>query len=768
MKRLSVSQPLLDDSDSFDIPSPPPLSENRFDSSFHLLNQLHAAASAGGQTAVAAAAAEEEEEEEVADESRRAPIATIPELQLDYVDSPEDKENVPASRDAPEAHLTAAEVETPPDTDEPSRPVTPAIPPVAVNHTSGRRVDNPDWVSAGGEPCDIPQQPCTNADTSLAALSHDRPDEPQDSEVPPVSAPPHQADTLRRDTDSPSNPETNPTPANSIPEPTERVSATRGAKPLPPVDQDKVYGELCESLLPQSFTSEVLSSLSHHPTSRVYFETRQLSATGEPVSVRTLDESQLERNFVYSRLSSSAAGKTEDDESGYRPAVTPSYSEPQRDSVFTYRYPSSSLYSRPEPADGRDALRLSAVKSDSLSISSSPEVQLSTPPIPDYATSRGTRAQVTGSSRRAILVKELVTDEVSSHACSPSPVPEEASMERKSLSSFSVDLPGLTDAAAAAADGLASPTYLSVGSDDGSAMDVYYSAEEDNDVYSADEDVYSAAESEETYVGEGTGEVLQELCFPEEEEGEWRSRITQEVLLEGKDDYHSPVETPGRAANQEAAGSNSPPAADCAESGEKDEPTVAIPRVRGGGQEGTKAELLPAPVGQVSGAMVCELPLPSGEPQQQREERNWVTELAPEDHPNEEQHPADQEGVQLGYRGTWRSHYTDLAAGEDGVITGKPREAEEEVLTSEGGDESRESKESEAAAPLAQSPEPQATAESQDNRALQSSGEWAGPITQADRTGAARRQVTVEPSAAQTHRPGDQLQAGGRTDTVEG
>lgn len=760
MKRLSVSQPLLDDSDSFDIPSPPPLAENRFDSSFLLLNQLHAASSGGSRAAA-------EEEEEVADEPRRAPIATIPELQLDYVDSPEDKENVPVIRDAPKTHLAAAKVETSPDLDEPSRPVTPAIQPPAVNHTSGQRVDDSDQVPAGGEPCDIPQQPCTNTDTSLTALSHDRPDEPDDSEIPPVSAPPHQADILSRDTDSPSDPETNPTPANSIPEPTESVSATRGAKPLCPVNQDKVYGELCESLLPQSFTSEVLSSLSHHPASKLYFETRRLGAKGEPVAVRTLDESQLERNFVYSRLSSSAVGKVEDGGSGYSPAVTSSDSEPQPDSVFTYRYPSSSLYSRSEPGDGRDALRLSAVKSDGFSISSSPEVQLSTPPIPDYATSRGTHTQVTGSSRRAILVKELVTDEVSAHACSPSPVPEEASMERKSFNSFNVDL---TDAAAAAADGLASPTYLSVGSDDSSAMEVYYSAEEDNGVYSGDEDAYSAAESEETYVGEGTGAGLQELHFPEEEEGEWRSKIVQEVVLEGKDDYRSPVQTPGRAGNQEAAASDSPPAADFAKSGEKDEPTVAIPRVRGEGQEGTKAELLAAPVGQVSGAMVCELPPPSGE-LQQREERNWVTELATEDHPNGEQRPADQERVHLGRRGAWRSHYTDLAAGEDGVITGKPREVEEEVLISKGGDESRESRESresEAAAPLAQSAEPQATTESQDNRALQSSGEWAGPITQADRTGAARRQVTVEPSAAQTRRPGDQLQAGGRIDTAEG
>lgn len=710
-----------------------------------------------------------EVEEEVADEPRRAPIATIPELQLDYVDSSEDKENVPVGRESPKTHLTAAEVETSPDLDEPSRPVTPAIQPVlAVNHTSGQRVGDSDQVSAGGEPCDIPQPPCTNTDTSLTALSHDRPDEPDDSEIPPVSAPPHQADILSRDTDSPSDPETNlQTPAHSIPEPTESVSATRGAKPLRPVDQDEVYGELCESLLPQSFTSEVLSSFSPHLASKLYFETRQLGAKGEPVAVRTLDESQLERNFVYSRLSSSAVGKVEDGGSGYSPAVTSSDSEPERDSVFTYRYPSSSLYSRSEPADGRDALRLSAVKSDGFSISSSPEVQLSTPPIPDYATSRGTRTQVTGSSRRAILVKELVTDEASSQACSPSPVPEEASMERKSFNSFNVDL---TDAAAAAADGLASPTYLSVGSDDSSAMEVYYSAEEDNGVYSGDEDAYSAAESEETYVGEGTGAGLQELHFPEEEEGEWRSKIAQEVVSEGKDDYRSPVETPGRAGNQEAAASDSPPAADCAKSGEKDEPTVAILRVRGEGQEGTKAEFLAAPVGQVSGAMVCELPPPSGEPQQ-REERNWVTELATEDHPNGEQRPADQERIHLGHRGTCRSHYTDLAAGEDGVITGKTTEAEEEVLISEGGDESRESRESresEAAASLAQSSEPQATAESQNNRALQSSGEWAGPITQADRTGAARRQVTVEPSAAQTRRPGDQLQAGGRIDTAEG
>lgn len=689
MKRLSVSQPLLDDSDSFDIPSPPPLSENRFDSSLLLLDQLHTSASAVP---------------EVTDGPRRAPIATIPELQLDYVDSAEDEKD--DGGDAPPVHVTDAEAETSPDLDEPSGAATPELP-----ATSDQGAD--DFYRL---------EPCKN-NAPLADLSRHRPDE-HDSDTPAASAPPHHASAFSRIQDSPPDPETNLTHATSS------VVAANSVTPLPPADQDRVYGELCESLLPQSFTSEVLSSLSR-PASKLYFETRQLGAGG-------LDESQLERDFVYSRLSSSqeplaAAG------SSYTPAVT-SYSEPD------YRYPTSSFHSRSAPSDDWDTLRFSAAKSDTFGVGSPPEAQLSTPPIPDYATSRGTPAQVTGSSRRAILVREFVTEEVSTLACSPSPVPEDANMERKSVSSFGVDLPGLTEAAVAA-DGLASPTYLSVGSDDGSAIEVYYSAEEDNGSYSGDEDIYSAADSEETYVGEAPAEPLR---FPQEVEGTWRTWMGQR---EREGDDGSLTETAGGDRKQEAATSVPPPAGEGARSGEKGEPTVATWRVRGGGQEGTKAELLAAPVEQVSGAKVCELPPPTAEPplqQQQEEERNWLTDFPHEDHSSGEQrvHPAG--------RDSWRSVYT---TGEESAVASEPTEAGVRVPRREGGEEP---------APLAASAEPQAATRCQDDSALQSSSEWAGPITQADRTGSVWRQVTFEPSAAQTCRPGDQLGAGGRGDIIEG
>lgn len=855
-----MSQPVLDESDSFDIPSPPPVATNRFESSFSLFNKLHSERSTSSQLEEKELVPDARDHGEVPDEPGRAPIASIPELQLDYQDSSLNKEIVPAHDNTPKIDVNSTEVtvhvETTPDLEVQTQPVAPAGQPPVVNHAADQKDDVTFSSSTTRSPCDIPEQFDTEA--SLAELSHRQPDEPDAADGPygspslasddsridasvPGSAPAYQADIPSLNTDSASIPEINSAPEKFISEAPGSVSASSTVHredKAPPVHSDKVYSELYESLLPQNFTSEVVSSFSYL-SPKLYLDTKRFGPKAEPVTVRTLDERHSERhserNAVYSHLSSprefySASREVNDTVSRHssdnRISTTESftYSSSQTsfthtDTDFRHRYPNSSLYSSSQPSGNRNTpysgptQSVSDVKSDSFSITrdtarSAPEVQISTPPIHDYVSSRGTHAQVTDTTRRVILVKELVTDETSANAGGPSPVPDEMSTAKSpELNIDTAARPGEIDAA----DGLRSPSYLSVGSDDGSAMEIYYSAEEDN-VDSRDDDVYSAGEREETYVGEGVREIgALRNQYPEEvgvaeglvnmrDEGEFRGIIVQRTRLEEKEDYRSRSEMPqqlsDRAGLQETDVSESL-VGDYAKSGEKEEPIMEFPQVKEEEQERRKAELPATPVEQVNTPMVCEIAPPCSEPhgQQEASEQNWAKEVETGDHPNRKQPPASQEREYLAYRDTWRSesvHAAACRAGEENIITPKSREAEEQVLFTVGADKrdevNQDGQDADAdssagvqvvTGPLTHSSElPSDATATEHNKSVQSS-EWVDTITQStDRIGAARQQVTVEPSAAQTHHPGNEaadglsesgeLQASAQDDTTEG
>lgn len=857
-----MSQPVLDESDSFDIPSPPPVATNRFEASFPLLDELRSELSKSGQLEAKELVPDGKDHDEVPDEPQRAPIASIPELQLDYQDSSLNKENVPAHDNAPKIDVNSTEVtvhiETTPDLEVQTQPVAPAGQPPVVSHAADQKDDVTFSSSTNGSPCDIPEQLDTNTEASPAELSHHQPDEPDAADWPygkpslasddsrndasvTESAPVHQADVPSLTTDSASVPEINSAPEKFIPEAPESVSAPStvdSEEKAPPVHSDKVYSELYESLLPQNFTSEVVSSFSY-PSPKLYLDTKRFSSTAEHVTVTTLDERHSERlperHSAYSHLSSprefySASRRVNDTVSRYSPdnriSTTESsrYSSSQtsftdRDTDFRHRYPNSSLYSSSQPSGDRDTLysgptqSVSDVKSDSFSIirdtaRSAPEVQISTPPIHDYVSSRGTHAQVTDTTRKVILVKELVTDETSTNVGGPSPVPDEMSTAKSlELNIDTAAPPGEIDAA----DGLRSPSYLSVGSDDGSAMEIYYSAEEDN-VDGRDDDVYSAGEREETYVGEGMRKVgalrnqypeeggVAEMLVNMRDMGKFRGIIVQRTRLEEKEDYRSRSETPPQLSDhaglQETDVSESL-VGDYAKSGEKEEPIVEFPQVKEEEQERRKVELPATPVEQVNTPMECKIAPPCSElhGQQEASEQNWAKEVETEDHPNRKQPPASQETEYLAYRDTWRSesvHAAVCRAGEENIITPKSREAEEQVLFTVEADKTGEvSQESQLAdtdssaavqvvtGPLTHSSELQSDAtETEHNRPVQSS-EWVDTITQStDRIGAARQQVTVEPSAARTHHPGNEaadglsesgeLRASARDDTTEG
>lgn len=849
-----MSQPELDTSDTFDIPSPPPVATNQFESNFPLLNKLHSAASINTQPEAKEPLKNFSDHFEVPKETQRAPIATIPELQLDYQDSSEEKENIPAhvksSKSDSNSFAPTTRTETASASDNQTVPILPASQPPVVLDTTDHKSAVVDSVYTSSDPCDNDFLQHTKTETSLAGstrdkLSHHQPDAPDtanhspygkpylasvDSKIDaPVtdSAPLHHTHNSGLNADSASIPDEISVSERSISETAKSVATTSvvsGEKSTPPVNQDKVYGALYESLFSRSFTSEVLSSLSN-PSPQIRTEIRHLETKLEPIMVKTLDECHTERNVVYSRLSTSrefdsAVGKMDDAVGGYTDRIPTnrlsssessrftsnqisSSSGPHRDPDIHRRYLPSSLHSSSEPVDSSNVPyselthSLSEGKSNSFSLirdtaRSVPVVQISAPPVSDYVTSQGADTQVTDSIRRVILVKELVTEEAS--GC-PSPIPEEMSTAKSLELEFETTAPpGEMDGL----DGLLSPTYLSVGSDDGSAMEIYYSAEEDN-AESGDEEMYSVDEREEMCVVDGLKEFVglrkefpQQGEFAERRiskrgEGEMRGVIVQKIVKEfKKDDGYSRTEVEqqlrghsSEAQVQETRMSEFLVRND-AKSQEKEEASTAFPQVKEEGQEERKEELPATPVQQVNTLMVCDFAPPSSESHGQREgsEENWAKELETEDHPNGEQQLPSQEIEYLAYKDSRRSQFMHAAARnarEEDIITPKSKEAEEQVSftveANKRGEVSRECTETNSDAatsavtdipggvevvtgPLTRSTELQSDAtETEHNKAPENS-EWVDTITQsADRIGTFPQQVTVELSTTKTRRP---------------
>ncbi|XP_049889788.1 uncharacterized protein crybg2 isoform X6 [Epinephelus moara] len=572
---FSMSQPVLDTSDKFEIPSPPPVATNQSESYFTISKQSESNVDINIHPEAKEPLTNSSNLSAVREDLQKAPIATIPELQLDNLESLEENENIPVYDNSNPSEPTTLTEMTFAVNDQ-SEPILSDSQPLIVPDTSNDKVAVAESVSLSNGPCDndILQQSHKITEISLTetnrdALSYHQPDAPDtadstaqnvelslasvDSKIDATimeSTPVPHADnsTLSADSASVHQEVSISRTEGSTPETATTVTATstvRKEKSTQPVSQTAIYGELYDSLLPQSLTLEVVSSISN-PPSQIRTETRHLSTRSEPILVKTLNEHHTETNVIYSRLSTSRelySGKMSNATGGYtnnnvtlsESKVIPTTSrfmsnetstafQPQRNTDIYSRYLTSPLNSSYKPADSGNiphsklTRSLSEVKSDSVSliqdnVSSVSVVQSPAPPASDDVMSQEADAQVTDSKRRAILVKELVTEEVSSDPVCPSLAPEKMSAtegleikieKRESFSAHS----GLTSGS----DRALSPAYLSMGSDDGSATEIYYSAEEDN----AEE--YTVDERKESHVVDVVKEAGLREQIPQKEE----------------------------------------------------------------------------------------------------------------------------------------------------------------------------------------------------------------------------------------------------------
>ncbi|XP_027142998.1 uncharacterized protein crybg2 [Larimichthys crocea] len=744
---FSRSQPQLDMRNKFDIPSPPPVNPNQLETYFSLLNESQSSVTKNAQPEAKGPFTSGTDLVSVHKEPLKAPIATIPELQLESPGSSEEKENVPVHENFSRGDPTSS-VSTTVSGTTTAVPILPTSQPSIVPDIPDHKAADIDSACPSNALCDndILQQSSTETEISLAestrvALLHHQPDasDTADSTTPnskpclesvdskndavnKKSAPVPRTDNSSLNADSASVHQDVSIShiERSVPQTAKSVTtapAVSSEKSTRPVSQDAVYGALYESLFPQSFTSEVMSLVSNLPP-QDRTEIIHHNAKSEPVMVKTLNECHTETNVLYclstsrefdsARMDDAAGAYTNtfserkvisscESSSSYQTA-----SKPHREPDIHHRYLLPSHISGSEPVDSSNVSyselthSLSEAKSDSFSligdtVRSVPVVQSSAPPVFDYVMSQETDTQVTDTTRRVILVKELVTDEAGSDPGCPSLVPEK--MSASTSLEIETIAPGQTDGY----DGPLSPTYLSVGSDDGSAMEIYYSAEEDN-IMSGDEEMYMANEREEICA---VGDVrkmdvgLRE-DFPRQDDVAERRiskrdegglviivRTQNEGVKMCNEEEKVDVNT-GTEVQQQPRGQSSVQEAGMFDfhvrndAKEKEVASTVFP------QEERKEELPATPVQQVNTLMVCDFAPPSSELHVQGEGTggNWSKELETEDHPNQGKQLLSQEIQYLAYKDIQSSECIHAASANttmEEMITPKFRETEEQV-----------------------------------------------------------------------------------------
>lgn len=839
-----MSQPELDTSDTFDIPSPPPVATNQTEAYFTLLNQSEPSIAINTQTEANEPRTNCSHPVDVHQEPKRAPIATIPELQLDDPISSEMKDT-PVCDNSSEIDLRSSASTTHTTTtsavDDETVAIVPVSQPGVELETSGLKAALVDSARNGESGNVIFQQSDTKTDTSRTestgvtvskyqppnnkpnttsvdaqidatitesrpvphtdnsalntsaidstnnslhdndilrqsdtktdisfstgvTMSNHQPDAPntagctspndkpsvknvdskldktitESSPLPPTdnSAPNADSASVPQEVVIPRTERSLPETANSV----TTTSAVSGERSSRPVDQDKVYGELYDSLFPQNFTSEVLSSLLN-PPAQVYSEIRHLDTKSKPVMIKTRNECQTETNVTYSHLSASptfdtAARSLDDAVAGYTnmnsadsEGISPGESSrstsyqtsavlgPDGDLDINHRYPPSSLLSGSKPADNNTIPFSELTHSPSVEDLEN-KLEIAVPP---------------------------------------------ARME------------GL--------DGPLSPTYLSMGSDDGSAMEIYYSAEEDN-ADSEEEEMYKVDKIEDLRVAD---RVKEATGLPEEftrqgevtgmrlsERGEGEMRVVKvqneggKMDTEEKKDVNSWTEmqqqlrgqTSSQAQPRETGLSEFLVGSD-AESQVKEEATKVFLRVKEEGQEERKEELLATPVQQVNKLMVCEFAPPSSEPRGQGEgsEGNWTKELETKDHRDGEKPNPSQEIQYLAHKDISPAHMHTASSdtGEVDMITPKAGgEAStastiisNNATTSPGQDSCGGVKVVTGALTCSAELRSDATGIEHNRAPVENqSSEWVDTITQhADRTWTIQEQVAVELSA---------------------
>ncbi|XP_069555677.1 uncharacterized protein crybg2 [Brachyistius frenatus] len=834
---FSMSQPELDSSNTFDIPSPPPVATNKSESYFTFPNQSHSSVTINTQPESNRPLTNGFDILDVPEENLKAPIASIPELELDYPGSSEKKETIPVHIDSSKSDAKSSpttRTQTPSVVNTQTAPGLSSSQPPIVLHTTDHKAAAVDSALPSNDPSDnvILLEFNKNTESTGVSLSHHHPDAPHTAESaisksdPSLASVDSKNDTTVTESASVHHAADTPSIHNEVlisrtppvcrppPETAKSVattSAVSGEKSVRLVSQYAVYGALYDSLFPKSFTAEIISSLLS-PSPQIRTEIRHHDTKTEPVVVKTLNECHTETNIIYSRLSTShefesAARRMNDTGDVFAsPSERQTISLSESSGFTSYQTSGASRHERhleqpsspdsgPKPDDGDNIPYSELTRSSSEGISDSsslvrdivrsvPVCQNSPPPASDWVASRGTDTQVTGSKRRVILLKELVTDEEGAAAGCPSAEPDKMSAVKEL--ELNIQTESLSDSFGQTDDGPQSPVYLSMGSDDGIAVEIYYSAEEDNTVGSGEEEMFTTGEGEETIVADGRKDVALRADAAEggmsgRDEGDVRVVIVR-MEHEGRtgseektEDCSSRTEVQ-QQLRMEETGTTEFLVGNDAESQEEEAETAAQPQMKEDKRKERRKEELPAtPVQQVNTLMVCDLASPAGEMHGQREgsEGNWTVDLETEDRPNGDKQLPRKEGQYQAHEDIRSSEYihsTGSNTREEDGITPSLTGAEAQVsLTAETEKRDEASKESIKTSSIAtngaltdtsgaaevdaenvtHSPELQSDAtQIEHNRAPQSS-EWADTITQSPDTNiTAREQVAaVELSA---------------------
>ncbi|XP_047461743.1 uncharacterized protein crybg2 isoform X2 [Mugil cephalus] len=821
-RKFTMSQPELDSGNTFDIPSPPPLSANQvFDSP----NQFQASVIVNAQVESQEPQTNGSDRLDVHTERLKAPIASIPELTLDDPGSLEENENIPVCDKLPESDAKSIPPTTQTDTSSVvNTPVLPPSQPLVALNTSDHKAAAVSSVYATNNPCDEDTFPQSDESTTVT-LSYHQPDAPdttdgtisnsvcsQDSttvtESALESAVSADAATIHHEASISHAERSVPESAKSV----ATTSAVTDEASSRPVSQAAVYGALYDSLFPQSFTSEVMSMISH-PSPQIRTEVRHLDAKTEP-------EPQTETISLYSRVSNSHdsnAYRINNTESGdallnEKQAISSSESsrftsyQTSSDSYLQSNRPSSLVsYSKPVDSKGIPYSELARPHLEEKSDSSGlvhdivrpvPVCEESAPPVSVYVTSQETDAQVTGSKRRVILVKELVSDEASADPGSSSPVPDKMSTAKGLvIKTEAVEVFPEPPRQTAECDRALSPAYLSVGSDDGSAMELYYSAEEDNSAQeSGDEEMFTVDEREATFVVDGGKEVGLREELQQHGEGSglgWRDEVDLRGLItemenkgekmgnEGKiDDWSGPAELQQQLGGQKSEAQvhktgtleflETSEASESLDEG--DAVTLWRQVTETEREEGREKERLATPVQQVNTLVECDFAPPSGELHGQggAPGGTWTMDLEREDPSCEEK----QLPVQLAHYLTSKDilsddiHSSDIR--EEAGITPTCTETEEQVQLTEDriGETSKEGIQivtkntstdtsgsgEVGSCNLTHIATLQCDATDTDNNRAPRSSVWADTISQnLERNGTTPEQVAVELSALNAH-----------------
>lgn len=676
---LSISQPELDTDDVFDIPSPPPVAPNRFELSF-------------SQPPDQQEPRKPVDHAEVPDRAPMAPIATIPELQMDTAAASE--ENISARENAPQGSTMAPGAAA--QTGHGSPPTHPADRPLHPSGQGATVVDSA--ASTILQHNSTRQDPASVSEAIRGQTSGDQtPEGLGDPFTAGVATPDQHAVISRLEAEPVSTPGETSAPEAVTP------SAVGPKKTPCLVNQDEVYGALYDSLFPQSFTSEVLSSLATPPP--------QYSTAGQqPHTIeRTLDEYRAES------AAPSHPIPTDPTDPG-RISVTGSSrltshekeAESNRGTDLQSGVPPSSLYSssgrgkQAEPAHSPPQGKLQHLEENTPHTA----LLISAPPVFDYGTAPGRDARVTHSLPTQTPVRDVVRDQTSSRAGSPSAVPQKKPLR---------NLEWKTPAAPGDMEGFLSPTYLSVGSDDGSVVDIYYSAEEDNPE-SGDDEMYTMDEGVQVEDRGGTvglhPQLQQQGDTSGRDEGTLRGGTMQESGEgETQEGHCSVTHLPGDRKFLDL-----------------------MARMKEEGKETREEKLLLAkPVEQVNKRMVCDFVPPPAEIRGQLEDSQEfrASKLEREAPPKSEQLSSRQPLVYLT-----RRNCVSYDTRQEVIINDNSAEAKEQALiTEEGGKGGRNADAScttsaatDTAALVAASMTRTGSAP-QHNRAPQSA-EWVDTITQ--------------------------------------